>query len=286
MTFLQQLALGLRTYLQAHRFIVNQGLYKFFLVPVIINMLLFSLLVWLGIGWAQVASTWLYKWFQLYTAHWENLNWLKNIVYWSLAILLQVIVFALFLSIIRYAMLVLIAPVLAYVSEKTEELSTGKSYPFSLSQLLQDAWRGMQIAVRNGVAEIIITILLLALGFVPVIGWFLSPMLLLLVQSYFYGFSMLDYFFERQKLSVSNSRNLISQYKWTAIGNGIFFNGSMYLLSVLTAALPFVLALLAKVLIVIPVFFLSILPIYSVVAGTLAALQIQETETNHGSKTR
>ncbi len=271
----KQLSLGWQTYSEAHQFIRQHGLYKLFLVPVFLNIVLFSLMVWLGIAWAGSFTDTIYSWLALDQANWGSFNWLTEIIYWTLSLLLGAIVFLLYLSIFRYIMLILIAPVLAYVSEKTEELATGNSYPFSLPQLLKDTWRGIQIAIRNGLTEVLLTIILLLASFIPVAG-FVTPVLLFLVQSYFYGFSMMDYYFERQKLSANESRNLILRYKWTAIGNGSFFNGMLYLITLLSATLPLVLALLAKFLFIIPVLFLSILPIYSVVAGTLAALKINQ----------
>ncbi len=275
MGFTKQLSLGWGTYSEANRFIKQHGLYRLFLIPVLLNIVLFSLMAWLGITWAGSFTDTIYSWLALDQADWGSFNWLTKIIYWTLSFLLGFIVFLLYLSIFRYIMLILIAPVLAYVSEKTEELATGKSYPFSIAQLLKDAWRGMQIAIRNGITELLLTIILLLAGFIPIVG-FITPFFLFLVQSYFYGFSMMDYFFERQKLTASESRNLISQYKWTAIGNGSFFNGILYGATLLSAALPFLLALLAKYLFIIPVIFLSVLPIYSVVAGTLAAIKINQ----------
>ncbi len=281
MNFTQQLSLGWGTYSEAHRFIKQHKLYKLFILPVLINVALFGLMVWLGVGWAQSFTDTMYAWFGVNDAQWDSFDWLKTVIYWSLSILINLVILILYLSTIRYIMLILIAPILAYVSERTEELATGRSYPFSLSQLLKDAWRGIGIAVRNGIAELLLTILLLALGFIPVIGW-ITPFFLFIVQSYFFGFSMLDYYFERQKLSGTESRRLIYSYKWVAVGNGAYFNGLVYLFTVLAAALPLVLALLTKVLFIVPVVFLSILPIYSVVAGTLAALKLDENKRLNG----
>lgn len=281
MTITQQLALGWGTYAYAHRFIKQHKLYRLFALPVLINVALFSVLVWLGLGWANALSEALYGWFGLSYADWDNFNWLKTVIYWTLNILLNLAIFIAYLNTIRYIMLILIAPILAYVSERTEELATGRSYPFSISQLIKDTGRGMGIAVRNGITEIFLTVLLLALGFIPVIGW-VTPLLLFVVQSYFFGFSMMDYYFERQKLSGAESRSFIFKHKWVAVGNGAYFNGLVYLFTIAAAALPLIIAVLAKVLFIVPVLFLSIMPIYSVVAGTLAALKLNENLQPHG----
>ncbi len=281
----KQLSIGWGTYAEAHQFIKLHGLFKLFLLPVMLNILLFSIMMWLGITWAGVTADAMYHWLAIDSANWDNFNWLKDVVYWTLSILLNVIVLVVYLATFRYLMLILIAPILVYVSEKTEALATGKSYPFSFIQLLKDALRGMTLAARNGILELLLTVLLLMLGFIPVIGW-IAPLLLFAVQSYFYGFSMMDYYCERQRFTAAESRVVLFENKWVAIGNGSLFNGVLYVLTVLTATLPLVLAFLAKVLFVIPIIFLSILPIYSAVAGTLAAIKINSKTTENGLQTR
>lgn len=269
----QQFSIGWKTYAEAHRFIKQHRLYKYFVLPIMLNIILFTAIILVGISWADTFAEGIYNWMGIGGTDWGWFDWLKDVIYWSFSIIFNLFLFIIYLSTFRYVLLILIAPMLAYVSEKTEEIATGKSYPFNLGQLLKDAWRGIQIAIRNGLTELLLTVILLILGFIPVVGW-VTPIVLFVVQSYFYGFSMMDYYFERQRISASQSRKLIYSFKWTAIGNGLFFNGSLYLLTVITAALPFVLALLAKYLFIVPVLFLSVLPIYSVVAGTLASMKI------------
>jgi CysZ protein len=62
----------------------------------------------------------------------------------------------------------------------------------------------------------------LLLSLVPVVGW-AAPMLAMLIECYYYGFSMLDYSCERHKLGPQESIQFISNHKGLAIGNGIVF---------------------------------------------------------------
>ncbi|MEY2639883.1 MAG: hypothetical protein RIR90_1365, partial [Bacteroidota bacterium] len=57
---------------------------------------------------------------------------------------------------------------------------------------------------------------------IPVIGW-MTPILAILVECYYYGFSMLDYSMERHKKSAAESIYYIGQHKGLAIGNGLVF---------------------------------------------------------------
>jgi CysZ protein len=50
-----------------------------------------------------------------------------------------------------------------------------------------------------------------------------APVIMLGVECYYYGFSMLDYSCERHKLSASASIDFIARHKGLAAGNGIVF---------------------------------------------------------------
>ena len=102
------------------------------------------------------------------------------------------------------------SPVFAYISEKTESILEGRDFPFSFKQLMKDAWRGIKLALRNAVWQSIYIFSLLLLSLLPLVGW-ISPLIALLVECYYYGFSMLDYSCERNKLSPSQSIEFIGR---------------------------------------------------------------------------
>ena len=98
----------------------------------------------------------------------------------------------------------------------------GKDFPFSFKQLLKDIARGIKLALRNTLWQTIYTITILLLSLIPLVGWF-TPFFALLIECYYFGFSMLDYSCERNKLSSTQSLAFISKHKGLAIGNGIVF---------------------------------------------------------------
>jgi CysZ protein len=55
-----------------------------------------------------------------------------------------------------------------------------------------------------------------------VIGW-ITPLIALFMECYYYGFSMLDYSLARNDHSPSQSVHFIGRHKGLAIGNGILF---------------------------------------------------------------
>jgi CysZ protein len=118
--------------------------------------------------------------------------------------------------------LIIGSPLFAYLSEKTESIMEGKDFPFSFKQLLNDVYRGIRLALRNTLWQAVFTISILIISFFPVIGW-ITPLVMLFVECYYYGFSMLDYSCERHKMSPSESVSFIGKHKGLAIGNGMIF---------------------------------------------------------------
>jgi hypothetical protein len=86
-----------------------------------------------------------------------------------------------------------------------------------------------------------------------VVGW-PAPVVALLVECYYLGFSMLDYSSERNKMTAQQSIDFIGRHKGLAIGNGIVF----YILHLL----PIIGWLLA--------------PSYAVIAATLSLHHAQK----------
>jgi CysZ protein len=162
-------------------------------------------------------------------------------------IMVRLIMMLFYFSLFKYIFLIIGSPVFAYLSEKTEAIMEGKDYPFNFKQLLADIARGIKLALRNTLWQSVYTISLLILSFIPVVGW-VVPVTTLLVECYYYGFSMLDYSCERHRLSPSESISFIGKHKGLAIGNGMVF----YLMHVV----PFVGWVLA--------------PAYAVVAATIS----------------
>jgi CysZ protein len=81
-------------------------------------------------------------------------------------------------------------------------------------------------------------------------------MIAIALECYYYGFSMLDYSCERQKMSVEKSIDFIGKHKGLAIGNGIVFY------------------LLHSIIIVGWV----VAPAYAVIAATISMHQIEEKQ--------
>lgn len=257
MSGLQQFRLGLSTYPEALRFIFRHRMAWWFIVPVLINVAIFWGGLELQSGLSEKVRLWVEQRLNLDEATFWGAQFLNKVVGGFMSFLLTVFYVLFFLFVSGFVVLIVMSPVLSFVSEKAENKLSGADYPFSITQLLRDIWRGLVISLRNMFAEMFWAVLIFITGFIPVIGWF-GPVVLFFVSAYFYGFSFLDYSTERMKLSVRQSVLLMRRYKWVAIGNGLVFS---------LALIPFCGLLLSP-----------FVAIVSVVAATLAMEKIKAAE--------
>lgn len=151
----------------------------------------------------------------------QRSEWL-SFFFVMIMIMFRLVLVFFYFSLFKYLFLIIGSPVFAYLSEKTESIIEGRDFPFSFPQLMKDALRGMRIAFRNSFWQLWYVIVLLILSLFPVFGW-IAPLVSLFVECYYYGFSMLDYSLERNRMSYSASISFISRHKGLAIGNGLVF---------------------------------------------------------------
>ncbi len=219
---LKEIIISVEAYFKAHRFIVKNRLWKWIIIPGIFYAALFIIGIWFF--WHSsgdvinyfLSKTGIKTWMQK-----EQDSWLRFIFIFGQLILHLILMFFYF-SWFKYLFLMIGAPVFAYLSEKTDSLIEGKDFPFNTIQFLKDIFRGIRIAVRNTLWQTVYTISIMIISLIPVIGW-ATPVLALFIECYYFGFSMLDYSSERNKLSVAHSIHFIGHHKGLAIGNGMVF---------------------------------------------------------------
>lgn len=149
---------------------------------------------------------------------------LKTGFRWGLIIVIKILVWYLLGRYMKYLILIILSPLFAYVSEKTEEIITSNKYPFSIFQFMKDVMRGAGMAIRNMILETGIIIIAGIISFVlPVI----SPLILVVlffVNSYFMAFNFFDYVAERKRMDIGHSIRYMRENKMTLLGFGVAYN--------------------------------------------------------------
>lgn len=159
------------------------------------------------------------------TGWWSNLKvFLNGTRSAVVAVVLRIAILYLIYVLNKYLVLILLSPVLAYASERAEEVTTGRRFLFSWAQLLRDALRGAIVALRNGMIEIGMTVMIwISTLVMPVIAP-MSVVLLFVISAYFYGFSMFDYINERHRLRVGESVRMVNARIGAVLANGALFS--------------------------------------------------------------
>jgi CysZ protein len=235
--------LGLTSYGLAWRLIKAKKMWGYFLLPLALSLVLTFFIYQLRSEVHNYIDATLNSLIN-YDMWWGWAKWLTG---WIIQISLLILTWYIYFKIQKYILFIVLSPVLAYLSEKTEQKITGKSYPFNLKQFVKDIFRGVFIAIRNFTIEMGLLLALFLLGLIPVLAPF-TGFTALVVGWYFYGYALMDYTNERHKLNVMQSNQSITKRKGVAVANGMIF----------------------ELIFLVPILGFVIAPIISTVAATIA----------------
>lgn len=250
---LKEIIIAIQSFIDAHHFIRKHRMWKWIIVPGIIYTILFSagmLFFWAS---ANDAVNWLSKtiglevWLQKQRSEWINFLFLMA------GMMLRLILVLFYFSLFKYFILIVGAPVFAYLSEKTAQIMEGNDVVISSRQVVADSFRGIKLVLRNLLWQTVYFLSLLLLALVPLFGW-ITPLIALFTECFYYGFSMMDYSLQRTRTPRVAGIDFITRYKGLPIGNGLMF----YLMH-FVVVIGWVLA-----------------PAYAVVAATLSLYKMQE----------
>ncbi len=252
---MNKILLGFGDVLRAFSFVFKNRLWWTFLVPILFSGIMVFTLFKLSDDFVNFISGGLIDYLGLHVPQdspvdfWEKCTyWLKLVGEYAIYGVLYVLCYLIFFKIQKYIILIFMAPFIAWISEKAEEIIMQNSYQFSFKLLIKDIWRGIRIAIKNLTLELLLLLIIgivvssLTAIFAPlaIIAAPLTVILSFMVSAYYYGFSSFDYLNERNRLSISAGNRLIWDNRLLVVGNGSFF-GLMMLI-------PFVGVILAPVL--------------------------------------
>ncbi|MDH7913635.1 EI24 domain-containing protein [Winogradskyella sp. SYSU M77433] len=205
---------GLQAYSGALSLISKLKLWKYFAIPIVISVLTAFSILLSSYGLSDNIGRFIAKiWF------WE---WGKETFTSISTFIGAIIIIAIGLILYKHIIMALSAPFMSPVSEKIEAHLTGvQKHQHRKTSFQEQLWRGIRINARNLIRELLITLPILLLKFIPVVNIF-STILLFLVQAYYAGFGNMDYTLERH-FKYRESIQFVRKYRGIAIGNGIVF---------------------------------------------------------------
>jgi CysZ protein len=140
----------------------------------------------------------------------------------SFTLLVIWLIFALcYLSLAKYLWLFLASPLLRYLNGVIA-FHLGETNATKSNTLSPSMGRALGMPLRNLLWQSVYLLALFLLALVPIAGWVI-PFFALLIECYFWGFSMLDYAFSVRNLDYKNTISFSGGHKGYALGNGIIF---------------------------------------------------------------
>jgi CysZ protein len=202
MQFFKNFILGLRSYYKAVKFIIVHKFYWYLIIPAILMLIIYY------IG-SLIKNSYTFP-------RAENMN---EIVWYLIYLLLEISIAILLMKFAKYLVVIILSPLISFLSIKTEKILTGNTYPFSFRQLVHDVKRATQIVIRNLMWEYFFFLIILLVSF---LGWEdprSSPVFYLtfVIGFFYYGFAFLDYINERRRLDIDDSIIFVRKHRGLAI---------------------------------------------------------------------
>ncbi|WP_458628132.1 EI24 domain-containing protein [Winogradskyella sp. PC D3.3] len=206
---------GIQAYTGTFALISKLKLWKYFAIPILISIITAIIIGLSAYGFSDnmgrfIAKIWVWDWGK------ETFTTISTFIGGIMIVAIGLILY-------KHIIMALSAPFMSPVSEKIETHLTGiDKHNHRTSSFQEQLWRGIRINVRNLGKELLITLPILLLNFIPLIGNIASTVILFLVQAYYAGFGNMDYTLERH-FKYRESIQFVRKYRGVAIGNGIVF---------------------------------------------------------------
>lgn len=219
---LKEIIIAIQSYNEARQFIREHRLWKWIILPGLLYTLLFLTGMYFFIGSATNVIEYLTRvshlseWIQRLENSWVGFLFaLEGIMLWLLLLLF-------YFSLFKYAWLIIGSPIFTYLSERTQAILENKEFEFNRRQFFRDVLPGIKVALVNGARQTGYIFLLILLSMVPILGM-IAPVIALFVECYYYGYSMISYSLDREKVATDKSAAYIQDHKGLAVGNGMVF---------------------------------------------------------------
>ncbi len=219
---LKEIVISIQSWGEAHRFISQHKLWKWVIIPGLIYTILFIAAMYFFGRSATAVIEYITHILQLSSWIQKFENSLVGFLFTLTGIILWLVLLLFYFSFFKYICLIIGSPAFAYLNRKTELILEGSEEGPGWSDISAEARRGIYIAMRNCAWQTLYLFGFILLSLVPIVGWII-PLVVIVLECYYYGFSMLDYGFARNKYSTAQSVEFVGRHKGLAIGNGFLF---------------------------------------------------------------
>lgn len=227
---------GFGAVLGAFHLVANKRLWPYYLFPILLDFLLSASLFAMLYVWSDDLTQVVCGWLGIATdTDWNSMgiwHWIMQASAFVIRFLIYITVALCYWSIRKNIIVALCTPIMAILSDRVEELITGKITPFNGPQFVRDLVRSGLLSLRNLAVEIGMSLLLFGVSLL--ISLFGGPLALVAVpllsaigfgvSSYYFGGSLVDYALERQKMGIGATLQFNRYHASALTGIGAAFN--------------------------------------------------------------
>jgi CysZ protein len=220
MNFYQELQLAPRFYWRTFRFIDKNRLWSFFLLPALLNLLLATGITYLAITTAGKLTHWAASQYGMVAVQLSHQSFFGGMF----LLFLRIAVIFMFVKLYRYLILILFAPFMMRIAHRVQYINLGISTSNCSKPLHHLCGRSVRVAIHSFALDLLFTFTIILASLL--ITWILplTPLIILLIESYFIGYTLIDYRNAVLELDEKTSDRLINDHRGLATGVGLFFN--------------------------------------------------------------
>lgn len=209
---------SIQTYFKAIKLVNKINLWKYFLIPIVLGLLLGLIFISTAISLSNNFGT--------YLSDFWPFEFGKGIVTSMSSWIAGFLIIILSIILYKHTLMALAAPFMTPISERVEAHLTGKQVlDQPKTSFTAQLIRSIRLNLRNLLKELAITLPLMLLSLIPVIG-LIGVFFVFYYQSFYTGFGNMDYTLERH-LNYKESKAFVKKNKGIAIGNGAVFTAML-----------------------------------------------------------
>lgn len=198
----QEVKQGFHFFIMGWHLITQKGLRRFVVMPILLNIVLLSGLFWLFI--TQINT--LIEYFMAYIPDW--LSWLSGVLLLLSVLMILILFYFIFTTLSGF----IAAPFNALLAEKVEKRLTGESitegsavdFIRDIPRMLGREWQKLIYSLPKFIG-------LFLLGFIPLLGQTLVPILAFLFSAWMMAIQYCDYPFDNHKIPFRIMKNELAE---------------------------------------------------------------------------
>ncbi|MDH2927547.1 sulfate transporter CysZ [Lonepinella koalarum] len=202
---------GFHYFVMGWHLITQKGLRRFVVMPILLNVVLMVGLSWLFIS--QINH--MIDWVMSFLPAW--LDWLSSVMFIISLVMIVIVFYFSFTMLSGF----IAAPFNGLLAEKVEKMLTGESLTdMTIMDFIKDIPRMLAREWQKLVYSLPIYIILFLLGFIPMLGQSVIPVLAYAFTAWMMAIQYCDYPFDNHKISFHTMRVKLKDNRWQSITFG------------------------------------------------------------------